>query len=721
MGKWTRRGFIGAGVLVGGGLVLGVTGAALAPARHGLRQDDAENIGQLTTWILITPDNLVTVLVPHCEMGQGAQTALAMMAAEEMDADWSLVRVKEAPALDAYANAYIVRAFVNDVPGPFERGFDYGTYRLARWFGLQVTGGSMSVRGTGHHGMRVAGAAAREMLVAAAARKFGVHASECSVVNSRVTHAASNRSATFGELARAATQESVPTHPALKDPKTYILRRKPQQRVDMRSKVDGSAIYGVDYTMPGLLHAAVEIAPVIGGKLVSVDTAAAEKMPGVKKVVQLEEAVAVVADSYWRARTALVALKPQFDDAGHGGVSSATIFDAFDKSLGAAPDMPAAAATVIKADYKVPFLPHATMEPMACTARVNGDRAEVWAGTQDPLNARKTAAAALGISPENVQYTNLALGGGFGRKLPNNLDFVGMSARIAKAMSPAPVKMIWSRETDMQHGYYRPAGMARFAGALDAANKPLAMRSFYAGGGDGESTFMPYTVADQKYSARDAKHPIRTGPWRSVLNSQHGFFKESFIDEMAHAAKKDPFQFRRDLMTDQPRFKAVLERLAAMANWGSPLPPREGRGIAICESFGSIVGEIAHVSVSPEGALKVKEVFAVADCGDVVNMDTAAAQLEGGVMFGLSAALLGAITIKDGKVEQSNFYDFRTMILRDAPTVRVDFVISGAHPGGLGEPGVPPIAAAVTNAIFAATGIRVRELPIKNAKLAVTS
>ncbi len=713
--KWSRRAFIGAGTVVGGGFVLGVAEVALAPVRLGVRSGGA---GELNTWIAVTPDNLVTVLVPHCEMGQGTQTALAMMAAEEMDADWSLVRVKEAPALDAYANEYIIRGFVDvPVPGPMTRGFDYGTYRIVRWFGLQVTGGSGAVRGTGVYGMTVAGAAAREMLIAAAAKQFGVSASECTAKNSRVVHQASGRSASFGALAAAAAAMPVPSRPVLKQGESYTIRRTARQRFDLPSKVDGSAIYGIDFTMPGMLYAAVEIAPVQGGKLVSVDSGPAESMPGVKRVVRLAEAVAVVADSYWRARKALAALKPVFDDAGHGGVSTKTIFDAFDKSLGAAPETPAGAATVVKADYRVPFLAHATMEPMCCTARVEGDRAEVWAGVQDPLNGRATAAKALGLPQDHVRFNNLLLGGGFGRRLPGLHDFVDMGARIAKAMSPVPVKMVWSRENDIQHDYYRPAAMARFVGALDANGKPLAVRSRYAGGGDGESTFLAYAIADTSAKSGDAAHPVRTGPWRSVLNSQHGFFKESFVDELAHAAKKDPYQFRRDLLTGRPRFRAALEKAAAMASWGSTLPEREGRGIAICESFGTIVAEVAQVAVSPDGKLRVKSVFAAVDCGDVVNPDSAAAQAEGGIIFGLSAALVGEITITEGRVVQRNFRDHQMIRLADAPDVRVEFIHSGARVGGLGEPCVPPIAAAVANAIFAATGIRVRDLPIKNQNL----
>jgi isoquinoline 1-oxidoreductase beta subunit len=718
MRKWTRRAFIGTGTLAGGGFVLGVAGVAFSPSRHSVVSDDAATTGQLTTWLLVTPDNLVTVLVPHCEMGQGSQTALAMMAAEEMEADWNLVRVKEAPATDDYANAYIARSFGGSIPAPLGRAFDYGTYRFARWYGTQATGGSTAVRGTGRYGMSVAGAAAKQMLIAAAAERFGVSAAECKASSSRILHTPSGRSATFGELASAAAKFSVPSNPVLKDPDTYTIRRTARQRFDMRSKVNGSAVYGIDFTLPGMLYAAVEIAPVYGGKLVSVDSAPAEAMPGVKRVVRLENAVAVVADSYWHARKAIASLKPQFDDAGHGGVSTESIFAAFDKSLGAVPDTPKDAATLVTADYRVPFLAHATMEPMVCTAKVEGDRADIWAGVQDPLNARSAAAKALGMDVEHVKLTNLPLGGGFGRRLPFTYDYVELGARIGKVMSPVPVKLVWSRENDIQHDYYRPAGMARFAGALDNNKMPVAARCHYAGGGDGESVFMPYAIADKRADSRDASHPIRTGAWRSVLNSQHGFFKESFIDELAHAAGKDPFLFRRDLMIDQPRFRAALEKAAAMANWSSPLPAGEGRGIAITESFGTIVAEVAHVAVSPEGALRVRNVFAAVDCGDVVNTDTAKAQVEGGIVFGLSAALLSEITIAQGRVVEKNFRDYRMIHIADAPHIEVEFIRSDAKLGGLGEPAVPPIAPAVTNAIFAATGVRVRELPIKNHPLA---
>ena len=353
------------------------------------------------------------------------------------------------------------------------------------------------------------------------------------------------------------------------------------------------------------------------------------------------------------------------------------------------------------------------MEPMACTARVDADGAEVWAGVQDPLNARSTAAKALDLDVEQVRFSNLLLGGGFGRRLPYTFDYVDMGVRIAKAMSPTPVKLIWTRENDTQHDYYRPAAMSRHAGALDGSGAPLAASSNFTGGGDGEATFMPYAIAEKKAEGRTAEHPIRLGQWRSVMNSQHGFFKESFIDEMAHAAGRDPYAFRLDLLAEQPRFRAVLEKVAAMAEWDRPLPAGEGRGIAICESFGSIVGEVAHVAVSPAGRLRVLNVYAAVDCGDVVNPDSAAAQVEGGIMFGLSAALLSEINIAGGRVVESNFRDYQMIHLADAPRVHTAFIRSDAPLGGLGEPAVPPIAPALTNAIFASTRIRVRELPIK--------
>ena len=523
MKKWTRRTFIGAGTVAGGGFLLGVAGFTFAPSRYSLVSADAAEKGQLTTWITVTPDNSVTILIPHCEMGQGTPTALAMMAAEEMEADWPLVRVQEAPALDAYANGYIVRvAGGNYVPAVLGRGVDYGAYKLAEWFGFQVTGGSTAVRSTGEYGMRVAGAAAKDMLLAAAAHQWGVSASECTAKNSRVTHAGSGRSATFGALARVAATQPVPTSPALKSPDRFTIRRTSPTRLDIPSKVDGSAMYAIDFTTPGMLYAALEMAPVYGGKLISVDATPAEAMPGVKKVVMLEEAVAVVADSFWRARRALAALKPEFSDAGHGDVSTASIFAAFDRALGAPPEVPKNAAKVVTADYRAPFLAHATMSPMVCTAKVEGDHAEVWTGVQDPLNARSVAARAIGIPAENVHVTNFLLGGGFGRGLPFNFDYVELGARVAKAMSPSPVKTIWTRENDIQHDYYRGAALSRHAGALDANGAPLAAHSNYTGGGNAEAVSMPYAIAEKNAREKKAPHPIRLGQWRSVLNSQHG-------------------------------------------------------------------------------------------------------------------------------------------------------------------------------------------------------
>jgi isoquinoline 1-oxidoreductase beta subunit len=565
--------------------------------------------------------------------------------------------------------------------------------------------------------MAVAGAAAKQMLLTAAAERFGVSVSELRAEKSRVILKSSGRSATFGELAADASRVPVPNNPPLKDPDSYTIRRSSHMRFDIPSKVNGSAVYGIDFSLPGMLSAAISLAPVYGGTLTSVDSSAVEAMPGVKRVVRLDEGVAVVADTYWHARQAVAALNPVFSDAGHGEVTSASIFAAFDTSLGTPNALPSDAANTVTADYRVPFLAHTTMEPMVCTAKVEGDRVDIWAGTQDPLNARSTAATALGIDAHQIHVTNFTLGGGFGRRLPGNLDYVGLAARIAREMSPTPIKVVWSREDDIRHDYYRPAGMARFAGALDADGKPLAIWSAYAGGGDGESTFMPYTIADKKAEARDAEHPVRTGPWRSVLNSQHGFFKESFIDEMAHAAGKDPYEFRRDLLDEQPRFKMALEKAAEMSGWGTPLPSREGRGIAITECFGSIACIVAQVAVETDGTLRVKKCFAVVDCGDVVNTDTATAQVEGGIVFGLSAALLSEITIANGAVVQSNFDDYPMIHLADAPEISVEFIRSNAPLGGLGEPAVPPVAPAVANAIFAATGIRVRELPFKNATL----
>lgn len=728
MGKWTRRTLLATGGLLGGGLVLGVGGLLVAPNRLSVLPRDEEAATRLTTWIKVAADNRITVVVPHCEMGQGVHTALAMMLAEELEADWDLIRVEEAPAESAYANGYLVPVFVPYAANPpeiFQRGIEYTSFKLSEMLGLQVTGGSSTVRGTGHLGMRTAGAAAREMLLRAAAAQWQVPLEECTAERSRVVHAASQRSATFGELAPAAARLDPPEHPRLKDRGAYSIVGKPRPRLDIPSKVTGAAVYGIDVALPDMLYATVMAAPVFGATLVSVDTAPAESITGVRQVIRLGNAVAVVADSYWRALKAVRLLQPVYSNEAAASLDSealfATIGRAFDdgdgKSLFKEGDAEAQlreAANVVTAEYRAPFLAHATMEPMNATVRVGDGRCDVWTGVQDPLAARKVAATAADLEPEAVTVHNQQLGGGFGRRLPGNHDFVDQAVRVAKAMSPAPVKLIWSREEDIQHDFYRPAVLARFKGTVDGAGNLVAWASRFNGldAMGGEATQCPYAVAHRDIRSYKVSHHVRVGAWRSVAHSEHGFFTESFIDELAHAAKQDPYEFRARLLADKPRHRRVLERAARMANWGQPLETGRARGIAVVESFGSVVAEVAEVTIR-DGAIKVERVFAAVDCGEVVNPDTAAAQIEGGIVFALSAALFDEITISAGAVAQKNFYDYPLPRVADAPRVVVEFIESDAPIGGLGEPGVPPLAPAVANAVFAATGTRLRTLPLK--------
>ncbi|MDA1092455.1 MAG: molybdopterin-dependent oxidoreductase [Acidobacteria bacterium] len=720
---WTRRAFIGAGAAAGGGLVLGVGGIVFSPNRLTYVPEGAEGEGRLTTWITITPDNRTTVLVPHCEMGQGALTGLGMLLVEELDADWSNCTVEQAPAEDIYANGYILHAFLGEVgvtvPGFMERAFDFGSFKMAQFAGLQVTGGSTSTRGTGVFGMRLAGATARGMLLEAGAEQFGVPMSELTARDSRVIHEPSGQSATYGELAARASALDLPSRPRLKSRDEYQLVGTSQDRPDIPSKVVGAAQYGMDVVRPDMLYAAIVRAPVPGGQLESVDPAPAEAMAGVHQVVQLDDAVAVVADGYWRAQQALDALAPRFTDAGLGDVDTAAIRARHAAALDEAPldevplDGVPDGARVVTAEYCVPYLSHATMEPMCATARLADGKLEVWAGTQDPLSTRGVAATVAELDRDNVTIYNQQLGGGFGRRLPGTYDYVEQAVSVAKVTSPRPVKLVWSREEDMRHGYYRPFVMARFQGVVDEQGHARRWASRFTGGmADTLEADPPYGIEDKDIMAVTAPVHLRTGSWRSVAASQHGFFSESFIDEMAHAAGTDPFEFRRGLLHEAPRHKAVLERAADMARWGTPAPEGRARGIAIVESFGSIVAHVAEVGIEND-AIRVYRVDSAVDCGLVVNPQQALAQIQGGVNFGLSSALFHEIAVRGGAVENRNFPDFNMVRLAQAPRVNVSFVDSGGPVGGLGEPGVPPVAPAVANALFVLTGTRLRDLPLR--------
>jgi isoquinoline 1-oxidoreductase beta subunit len=734
-----RRTFlIGSAAAVGGlagGLTLGYRAWAGAFDAHAAALVARDGESLLGGWIRIGTDDTVTVFIPHVDMGQGTHTALAMMAADELDADWSRVRVERAPAEKAFANRFLAEGWVmqgRQVPAFLDGAMDMAFAEAARLHNLQITGGSTAVRFTGQVGMRVVGAAARAMLVRAAARRWGVAADALAAADGVVSHAASGRSARYGELAADAARLSVPATPRLKQRKDYRIVGTSPPRLDIPAKVRGAAGYGIDVELPGMLYAAVKAAPVHRGRLVSVDPAPALAQPGVERVVRLERAVAVVARSWWQANRALAALSPRFSDGGSAAASSATLFADQERALAAGAGKPlhslgdaatalqsAPAGRVVEAVYRVPFLHHASMEPINATARFKDGKLTVWAGEQDGLGSKAKLAKRTGLRAADITLIPLPVGGSFGRRMAATSGYLDQAARIAIALSPRPVKMIWSREEDFAQGAYRPALMTRMRAALGTDGRPVAWMQVYADNPDmpGGAFAIPYLIPNQSFASVAGRSHVRVGSWRSVAHSQHGFYTECFIDELAHAAGQDPFAYRRDLLPAGSRQRRALETAAAKAGWGEALPPGVGRGIALVESFGTIVAHVVEASLGPQtsgGALpRVHRVTAAVDCGAVVHPDTAAAQIEGAIVMGLSAAIAEQITIDAGAVVQRSFPDYPLLTLaRTPPRIEVHFLDSDGAWGGLGEPGLPPVAPALANALFAASGRRLRTLPL---------
>jgi len=660
-------------------------------------------------WLRIGADDSVLVIVDRSEMGQGVATSLPMLLAEELEADWTKVQIEFAPADKAYINPL---------------------------FGLQGTGGSSSIRAAWTP-LRKAGAAAREVLIAAAAQRWGVKATECHAERGAVVHAKSKRRLRYGQLATRAATLPVPTDVPLKDRKDWHIAGKPTKRLDTPSKTNGRAKFGIDTWVPGLRVAVVARSPVFGGKVKSFDATAAKAVEGVHTVVQISSGIAVVASGYWPAKLGRDALKVEWDEGPGATVSSASISQLFAERAGQSGAVArhdgdpegglGGAASKVDADYELPFLAHTTMEPMNATAHVRADGVDIWAPTQFQQGAQGLGAQIGGVPPEKVQVHTTYLGGGFGRRF--ELDFIQEALEASKA-SGAPVKVIWSREDDIRNSQYRPANFHRMHAGLGADGRPVAWThrvvapsimarvfpNMVQNGLDGEAVEggigMPYAVPNVHvdYVLTDTGIPV--GFWRSVNNSFNAFAVESFIDECAAAAKADPFEYRRGLLTNAPRHRGVLELAAAKAGWGTPAPAGRARGIAVFKSFESFVAQVAEVSVSPAGEVRVHRVVCAVDCGQYVNPDTIEAQMQGAIVFGLTAALKGAITIDKGRVQQSNFNDYEMLHLAEMPVVEVYIVPSTEAPGGIGEPGTPPIAPAVCNAIFAATGKRIRKLPI---------
>jgi len=725
--KISRRRLILSTAAIGGGVLIGY--ATTRPSRHSMANQLLTEDGKsfVTSWLKLDRDNTVTIYVPHSEMGQGVHTSLAMMAADELDADWDLVKPEQAPATDLYANGDIIKGFASEfgVPGFLNGIIGAAAFKVAEIANLQITGGSSSVRFTGDTAMRTAGAAARTMLIDCAASKWNVPRNECSTQLSQVHHRSSGRSLTYGELAADAALLDPPENPILKDASQFTIMGKPLPRIDIPPKVDGSAPFGIDAHSDDMLYAALRIAPVFGTKLVSVEDGGALQQRGVQRIIEMEDAVAVVADNYWRAKQALRLVKTEFETSDHEQISSASIFAQYDADLasssggkdvetGDTDAALAAAKDVMEANYRVPYLAHAAMEPMNCTVHFHNDKADLWTSTQDALGIRGRVAKIGGLAEDDVSFHQTYCGGGFGRRLPFNWNVIDHATIIAKAFD-VPVKTVLSREDDLQQDYYRPAVSSNFRAGLDQSGNVIAWQNRYIGRNTPpEAAHIPYAIANQSIRYVDSDTHIPFGSWRSVAHSQHTFFLESFVDELAHRSRKNPFQFRMDLLSEQPRHQKVLAVAAEAAGYGQNLPEGHAMGIAVQKSFGTIVAEIAEVSIGDNGQAIVHKVTCAIDCGRAINPDTVASQVESGIIFGLTAALYGEIKIENGRVANNNFPDYEMVRLAQSPEIDVHIVESGEALGGLGEPATPPIAAAVTNAVYILTGQRIRELPIMN-------
>ncbi|MGA8075621.1 MAG: xanthine dehydrogenase family protein molybdopterin-binding subunit [Candidatus Acidiferrales bacterium] len=711
-----RREFLRAGAAIGGGLLVSLY-VPLARDANALLAAE-EKAFAVNAFVHIGADESVTVISAHSEMGQGVYTSLSMLLNEELEADWARVRVEAAPVDKVYNHPV---------------------------FGMQMTGGSTTSPSEWVR-YRKMGALARTMLVEAAAQKWSVPASECRVEKGVVFHDASHRRATYGSLADAAAKLTAPADVTLKTAKEFTLVGKPTLRLDTPSKINGTAEFGIDVHLPGMLTAVVARPPVFGGKVVKFDASEALKIAGVKAVEQVPSGVAVIAEGFWPAKLGRDRLKVDWDLGPNANLSSEQMFREFAetakkpglvaKKVGDPAAALGGAAKTITAEYDVPYLAHCMMEPLNCVVDLRADSCEIWTGTQFQTGDCAAAAKVAGLPFEKVQIHTTLLGGGFGRRANPASDFVMEAVNVAK-VAKAPVKVVWTREDDLKGGWYRPMWHDRFAAGLDAGGNPVAWthtivgQSIFEGTGfasfgikDGIDAASVEGAADILYGIPNLQvdlHSPKIGVpvqwWRSVGHSHTGFAVEAFFDEVAFAGGKDPYELRRKLLAGQPRMLATLELAAQKANWGAKLPEGVGRGIATHFSFDSYVAQVVEASVRKDGAVRVHRVVCAVDCGYVINPETVRAQMEGGIIFGLTAALKSEITLKDGRVEQSNFYDYPMLRIFEAPEIEVHIVPSAASPTGVGEPGVPPVASALANAIFAACGKRVRRLPIRASDL----